>query len=83
MPTATTHIYLIAEPDKMAEVLAQAPAIYGNVGLKLGYGSENTEIILPARGYDREEFPYLPPRRSIRPSPPCRHRIQDVPRRPP
>ena len=49
--------YLIAVHDTMAEVLAQAPAIYGRIGLKLGYGPIKTEIILP-RGYDREDFPY-------------------------
>jgi len=49
--------YLITEPDKMADVLAQAPAIYGKVGLKLGYGLGKTEIILP-QGYDRVDFPY-------------------------
>ena len=49
--------YLIAEPDTMADAFAQAPATYGKVGLKLGYGPEKTEIILP-HGYDREDFPY-------------------------
>jgi len=73
--------YTIAEPDKMADVLAHVPAIYGRGGLKLGYGHGKTEIILP-QGYDREDFPYTP-RRPLRPSPSCRFRIQVVSWRPP
>ncbi len=50
--------YLIAEPDKIADVLATgSTAFYGKDGLKLGYGPGKTKIILP-QGYDREEFPY-------------------------
>jgi hypothetical protein len=48
--------YLVAEPDKTAEVLAQAPAIFGKVGLKIGYGLGKIELILP-RGYDIRDFP--------------------------
>jgi hypothetical protein len=48
---------LVVEPDKMAEVLAQAPEIYGKVGLKIGYGPGKTELILP-RGYKTRNFPY-------------------------
>ncbi len=49
--------YLVAELDKVAEVQAQATTIFGKVGLKIGYGPEKTELILP-RGYDRDTFPY-------------------------
>jgi hypothetical protein len=58
MHIATTHTAMIAEPDKMADVLAQAPAVYGKVGLKHGYEPGKAEIILP-QGYDLEDFPYL------------------------
>jgi len=47
----------MGEPDKMAEVLAHAPIIYGKVGMKIGYGPGKTKLILP-RDYDREDFPY-------------------------
>ena len=49
--------YLIAEPDKIDEILTQAPAIFDKVGLKIGYGPGKTDLALP-RGYETQECPY-------------------------
>ena len=49
--------YLLAEPKKVAEVLKQAPGIFGRVGLRIGFGPEKTELILP-KSYDMNKFPY-------------------------
>jgi len=48
---------MVAEPKKNATVLAQAPTIFGKVGLNIGYGPEKTEFIL-SRGYGKDSFPY-------------------------
>jgi hypothetical protein len=49
--------HLIAAPENMAKVLAQAPSIFGKVGLRIGLGPWKTELILP-EGYDKCAFPY-------------------------
>jgi hypothetical protein len=49
--------YLLAETDKMAEVLHQALAIFDMVGLRIGLGPVKTKLLLP-RSYDRSLFPY-------------------------
>ncbi len=49
---------LLAEPGKMVEVMSQAPAISGKVGLRIGLGPGKKELILPVRN-DKSTFPYL------------------------
>ena len=49
--------YLQAEPEKMAEVLAQASGIFGRVKLRIGFGPGKTKIIIP-KSYERNIFPY-------------------------
>jgi hypothetical protein len=49
--------YLLAEPNKMAEVLEQALRIFGRVGLCIGFGPRKSELILP-KYYDMKRFPY-------------------------
>jgi len=49
--------YLLAEPNKMAEVLDQAPTIFGRVGLRISFGPGKIKLMLP-RSYDMSRFPY-------------------------
>ena len=49
--------YLLAPVEQMATVFHTAPAIFGKVGLRLGYGPGKTELILP-KGCSVEDFPY-------------------------
>jgi len=49
--------YIIVPVEQMAQVLHQAPRIFGKVGLRIGYGPGKTELILP-KDYSREDFPY-------------------------
>jgi hypothetical protein len=49
--------YILAPKEQMAVVLEEAPRIYKKVGLRLGYGPEKTELILP-QGCRKEEFPF-------------------------
>jgi len=51
-------LYLIAEPVNMAEVLAQAPALFGKVRLRIGLGPRKTELVLIPHGYEKSSFPY-------------------------
>ena len=48
---------LLAESVKLAEVMDQAPTIYGKVGLRIGLGPGKTELALP-QDYERRNFPY-------------------------
>jgi hypothetical protein len=49
--------YILAPVEQMAQVLHQAPGIFGKVGLRIGYGPRKTELILP-KDCSREDFPY-------------------------
>jgi hypothetical protein len=49
--------YILAPVDQMAQVLHQAPGIFGKVGLRIGYGPGKTELVLP-KDCSREAFPY-------------------------
>ncbi len=49
--------YILAPIEQMAQVLHQAPWIFGKVGLRIGYGPGKTELILP-KDCSREDFPY-------------------------
>jgi hypothetical protein len=49
--------YILAPMENMAEVVHQAPGIFGKVGLRIGYGPRKTEIVLP-QSCPREVFPY-------------------------
>jgi hypothetical protein len=55
--TYSDDSYILAPKEQMAVVLAEAPRIFGKVGLRLGYGPDKTELILPQR-CSKEEFPF-------------------------
>jgi hypothetical protein len=55
--TCCDNSYILAPVDKMVEVLHEAPGIFGKVGLRIGYGLEKTELILP-KDCPREAFRY-------------------------
>ncbi len=55
--TYSDDSYILAPKEDMAVVLEKAPAIFGKVGLRLGYGPGKTELILP-KDCPREEFPF-------------------------
>jgi hypothetical protein len=40
-------VYLVADPTSMAVALSAAPAIYKKTGLRIGWGTRKTELILP------------------------------------
>ena len=42
-------VYLVSDPVNMSISLAVVPAIYKRVGLRIGWGSCKTELILPPR----------------------------------
>ncbi len=68
----------------MAEVLHQAPAIFGKVGLRIGYNPGKTELILP-KECPREDFPYPLDNNPQVPAPQVVHGFQSclgVPRHP-
>ncbi len=50
--------YLIAKPDKMAEVMQQVHGIYNKLSLEIGIGPGKTLLIF-YKGYDKSSFPYL------------------------
>jgi hypothetical protein len=48
-------VYLISDPVIMAKALADAPRIYGEVGLRTRWGPGKTELISPS-DYDPGAF---------------------------
>ena len=70
--------YLITDPINMARTLAAALSMYGIVGLRIGWGPSQTELILPPE-YDPRAFLALHGHNWRRPTT-CRTSIQLVPR---
>ena len=54
--TQCDNSYLLAEPDKTAKVLKQAPVIFGRMGLRIGFNLGKTELMSP-KSYDMSNFP--------------------------